>query len=269
MTEQLSTRERIVREAARLFASQGVKATTVAQIEEAVGLRAGSGGLHRHFPSKDALVGEVLDTQLRRGRKTHDEAVAMPRPEAKQIREFLEVVATFGLNEANAAREAALIMLREEANYPELIGPHRKRNDEIAYGATPMRLRAIFAEYGMTLPGDFDVDAFGYLIIAPLIHYRLHEWVSGEKVRGLSDTRIAAMWARLFEPAFLELLALLPDDSGKNDPPVPTGRPPSNQSAQAKRKVPNKTDTPNKTDASNKRSTRQPKKQSSAPRNRS
>ena len=212
MNGELSTRERILVEAARLFASQGVKATTVAQIEAAVGLRAGSGGLHRHFRTKDELISEVLESQLQRGRLTRDRTVSSTPPTADQLRGFLEAVALFTLSEANASREVALIMLREELNYPELIRPHSLANDDIAYGATGMRLQAYFAEYGLEVPADFDLDAFGYLIVAPLIYFRLKEWTSGQKVRGLSDERVSAMWARLCEPLLRELLSLLPTE---------------------------------------------------------
>ena len=210
MTAEVSTRERIIREATRLFSTQGVKATTVAQIEAAVGLRPGSGGLHRHFSSKDALVSEVLVSQIQGGLQTRDDAVAMPRPAPEDVRAFLETVARFTLTEADSAREVALIMLREAANYPELIRPHSRLNDDIAYGATPLGLRALFAANNTPIPADFDLDAFGFLIAAPLIYFRLKEWVSGEKVRGLTDERVADMWARLCEPMFNELLALLP-----------------------------------------------------------
>jgi AcrR family transcriptional regulator len=210
MNDELSTRNRIIREAASLFASQGVKATTVAQIEAAVGLRAGSGGLHRHFRTKDALVSEVLESQLQRGRQTQESTVSIPRPSPDQMRRYLEAVAMFTLSEANEAREVALIMLREELNYPDLIRPHSLANDEIAYGATGLRLKAFFADQGMELPVDFDVDAFGYLIVAPLIFFRLKEWTSGQKARGLTDERVSAMWARLCAPLLQELFALLP-----------------------------------------------------------
>ena len=60
------------------------------------------------------------------------------------------------------------------------------------------------------MPDEFDLEAFSFLFVSPLIYFRLKEWVNGEKVRGLSDQRIAAMWARTFEPIIQELLALLP-----------------------------------------------------------
>ncbi|MHB8437949.1 MAG: TetR/AcrR family transcriptional regulator [Acidimicrobiales bacterium] len=50
------TRRRIVDSAMQLFARKGYAATTVAEIEGAAGLAAGSGAMYRHFPSKDALV---------------------------------------------------------------------------------------------------------------------------------------------------------------------------------------------------------------------
>jgi AcrR family transcriptional regulator len=192
MSSELSTRDRILREAASLFASQGIKATTVAQIEAAAGLRAGSGGLHRHFPTKNALVSEVLESQLQRGRQTVDRTLSFPRFTPEGIRPLLEAVAMFTLNEANTSREVALIMMREELNYPELIRPHSLANDEIAYGATGSRLRALFAEHGVEVPADFDLDAFGYMIVAPLIFYRLKEWT-----------------------LLLELFASLPEESTK------------------------------------------------------
>jgi AcrR family transcriptional regulator len=212
MSDDLSTRNRIVREATRLFASQGVKATTVAQIEEAVGLRAGSGGLHRHFKTKEALVTEVLEAQFRRGQQTRDAGMAMPRPKPEQVRSFLELVGSFTLSEANESREVALIMFKEAINYPELIRPHQLRNDELAYGTTVQRLKAMFAEHHAEVPEDFDLDAFGYLLVAPLIHYRLYEWLTNEKVRELSDERVVKMWARIFEPILQELMAMLPAD---------------------------------------------------------
>jgi AcrR family transcriptional regulator len=213
MSDDLSTRNRIVRDATRLFASQGVKATTVAQIEEAVGLRPGSGGLHRHFKTKEALVTEVLEAQFRRGQQTRDAGMAMPRPKPEHVRSFLELVGAFTLSEANESREVALIMFKEAINYPELIRPHQLRNDELAYGGSPDRIKAMFAAHNMEVPEDFDLDAFGYLLVAPLIHYRLYEWLTNEKVRGLSDERVVKMWARIFEPILQELMAMLPPEN--------------------------------------------------------
>lgn len=68
----VSTRDRLVAEAMRLFSSRGFEATSVAQIEAAAGLSAGSGALYRHFKSKDALLDAGIDRQLDRRRAMHD-----------------------------------------------------------------------------------------------------------------------------------------------------------------------------------------------------
>jgi AcrR family transcriptional regulator len=67
-----TTRERLVTEAMRLFSEQGYKATSVAQIEAAAGLAAGSGALYHHFKSKESLLTAGIDRQLDRRRAMHD-----------------------------------------------------------------------------------------------------------------------------------------------------------------------------------------------------
>lgn len=66
MTAPVSTRERLVAEAMRLFSAKGFEATSVSQIEAAAGLAPGSGALYRHFKSKDALLDAGIDRQLDR-----------------------------------------------------------------------------------------------------------------------------------------------------------------------------------------------------------
>lgn len=54
-----ATREHILASAARLFRDQGYAATTLRQIAEAAGIKAGS--IYYHFASKERLLGQVLD----------------------------------------------------------------------------------------------------------------------------------------------------------------------------------------------------------------
>lgn len=64
--DALSTRDRLIDEAMRLFGEQGYRATSVAQIEAAAGLAPGSGGLYHHFRSKELLLEAGIDRQLDR-----------------------------------------------------------------------------------------------------------------------------------------------------------------------------------------------------------
>jgi len=54
-----ATREQILLEAARLFRHHGYAATTLRQLADAAGIKAGS--IYYHFASKDQILGEVLD----------------------------------------------------------------------------------------------------------------------------------------------------------------------------------------------------------------
>lgn len=79
------TRERIVRAAVGLFADGGYSATSVADIERAVGLSPGAGGLYRHFRSKDELLLAAVEAYRDRVRVLREElagrwSAPTPRP---------------------------------------------------------------------------------------------------------------------------------------------------------------------------------------------
>lgn len=57
--EEPDTRDRVLLEAARLFRHQGYAATTLRQVADAAGVKAGS--IYYHFESKEVILGEVLD----------------------------------------------------------------------------------------------------------------------------------------------------------------------------------------------------------------
>jgi TetR/AcrR family transcriptional repressor of nem operon len=74
--EKARTRRQIVAAAARLFRARGVTQVSVADVMGAVGLTVG--GFYRHFPNKEALVAEAIDSasvqtteRMRELMKTH------------------------------------------------------------------------------------------------------------------------------------------------------------------------------------------------------
>ena len=193
------TRQRLIDAATTLFASQGIHATTVAEIEGAAGLRAGSGGLHRHFPTKNDLVRAVLDAQLTRAETDVVAASELPRPDPEHALDYLDALGRMMLERANAHRDIALIMLRESGTLPEgVLDEHHRRNFDITYSTVAASLRdradIVEGELGM------DPDALAFVLLAPIIYFRLIEWATGSTVLGLTDDTIVATWARVFEP---------------------------------------------------------------------
>ncbi len=62
-SEQLGARRQILNAAALLLRHRGYEATTTRAIASAVGIKGGS--IYHHFPSKDAIVGEVVNEGVR------------------------------------------------------------------------------------------------------------------------------------------------------------------------------------------------------------
>jgi TetR/AcrR family transcriptional regulator, cholesterol catabolism regulator len=102
-------RSAILRAASDLFAEKGVLATTVRDIGDGAGLLSGS--LYHYFPSKDAMVEEIVITYLnglasdcRRARADHDDPVAC-----------LEALVTLSFAAIEDHRSACLIYQNDAA----------------------------------------------------------------------------------------------------------------------------------------------------------
>lgn len=85
--EPVSNRERILVEAGRLFASRGYRATTTRQIAQAVGIRQPS--LFHHFPTKDAIVAEILRSDLDEAVPAVEALAADPGPASVRLYRYL------------------------------------------------------------------------------------------------------------------------------------------------------------------------------------
>jgi len=80
-------RELILSTAAEMFASKGLRATTVRGIADAVGVFSGS--LYHHFPSKDAILEEVLRRYLDEIRARYAEVLASGKGPADCLRDLV------------------------------------------------------------------------------------------------------------------------------------------------------------------------------------
>jgi AcrR family transcriptional regulator len=113
------TRARILTAAMQLFGSHGYGSTTIAQIEAAAGLSPGSGGLYKHFPSKQA----VLEAGVRDRIEAPDALPALfaQLGGASSPRAALRAVAAAGLDRLDAERDLNRILVRDLSKFPELL----------------------------------------------------------------------------------------------------------------------------------------------------
>jgi AcrR family transcriptional regulator len=207
MNDTQSTRARIISEATRLFAANGIKATTVAHIEVAVGLRKGSGGVHRYFATKEDLVAAVLGAQLESGEETLATAQqSLPLPHRDQAGEYLRALGHLVLSEAEKNREVALILLRDAHALDSRAETQQRRNDALAYGATAAAVREIQAVVGNRL--SIDADAYGYVLLAPLIYFKLIDWATGRRPLDVESETLVDTWAAVMEPMFHQLIEM-------------------------------------------------------------
>ncbi len=94
------TRETILDEALRLFASKGIRETTVRDIARAVGIT--EGAIYRHFNSKDQIVLELFKQYSSELSERIERAVNSQQNSEEQFRSVVEQFLTFAFNNPDA-----------------------------------------------------------------------------------------------------------------------------------------------------------------------
>ena len=196
MVVQASTRDRLLDAGMARFAEKGFRATTVGEIEAAVGLQPRRGALYRHFPSKQAL--------LEAGIQRHLDAVAEMGASVwavrdVPVRELAVLLGTWLLAELDGEETMVRIMENDGARLPALRERVREHVNEAGYRATADLVR-LWAGDGDGGDGDgLDVDALAVLLIGSLINVRRSTWTFGRAPRDVDDERIVRSWADLCE----------------------------------------------------------------------
>lgn len=187
----IRTRDRILREAMRLFAENGYDGTSVASIEAAAGLSKGSGGLYKHFGSKRAVLVEGVTRLLATGGplRTMLDAPALPAP---RLPEMLQRIAKAGLDRLEQERDFNRLLVRDLARFPELLD--MAREDEIA--RNHVHLTAWLTAQAEEHPAaERDWAAIAAVLIGATAHYwLLRDIFGGQHPTGVSESRyITAM----------------------------------------------------------------------------
>jgi TetR/AcrR family transcriptional regulator, cholesterol catabolism regulator len=156
MSKTHTTRERIRREAAALFGEKGFNGTSMAELAGEVGITKSS--LYHHFPSKQALLSEIIELTVNRVTPLVQEVAQSDLP----IRERLSRAVILHTVEAIRDRDAVACFV-EEGRYlePEFMTAHLANRDryELAF-------RRMFEE-GIS-SGDFVDQDVGLAVKAVL-----------------------------------------------------------------------------------------------------
>ena len=115
----VTTKDRITDAAMRLFGERGYAATSVALIEHEAGLAPGSGGLYKHFRSKE----DVLDAGIRSRIESSDDLVPLLAAiqAAPDRRAALRTIAAAAFTRLDSERDLNRILVRDLAQFPDLL----------------------------------------------------------------------------------------------------------------------------------------------------
>ena len=161
----------------RLFAERGFRGTTVGEIEEAVGLAPRSGGLYKHFRSKE----EVLEAGIER----HVAEIELIEPAIEMLplgdlRAELTLVGRWGLSELANEMPLMKVVQKESDRFPELAA---KVNERIISRGHRQGVAIIERLTGGALD-EREVSALVSVALGSLVGYRIEEAMFGPRPVG-------------------------------------------------------------------------------------
>ena len=179
-----------------LFGRQGYRATTIAQIEQAAGLAPGAGGLYRHFPSKRALLEAGLRRQFDAGHELAELLDPTVVPHGNAVAPLV-AVARAGLRRLEQERDLNRVLVRDLADFPDLLAEVRDRELRRVHAALVAWLRT------SPTAADADVEALAAVLMGAVSHYWIMRDVfGGEHPLGVDEERfLGALGALAARPA--------------------------------------------------------------------
>jgi AcrR family transcriptional regulator len=173
MTGPQARRDEILATAAELFARKGIKATTVREIGDAVGVQSGS--LYYHFDSKDAMAREILMDFLTAIQKRYATALSEATGAADGLRQLIAASVRLAHDKPNAT-----VIYQNEIHY---LRENPKFRDVLAAGADVQQAWLDLITRGVA-EGSFRAD------VSPRVFHRLVRdavWLSGRWHRAADE----------------------------------------------------------------------------------
>jgi AcrR family transcriptional regulator len=176
------TRDRLLDTALTQFASRGVEAVAVTDLEQGAGLSPGSGSFYRHFRSKEDVLAAVVDREVARAVERRSTAPAGG----------LDAHYAWSLDNLDRMRALIALLVREGARLPHLDRVQTLLAEEGAHlDADDLRARMDRGE----IPAR-DADAVAAVVLFALVGHHLAERFFGSTV-GVDRARFAAALASL------------------------------------------------------------------------
>ncbi|MEY2433614.1 MAG: hypothetical protein QOC92_3339 [Acidimicrobiaceae bacterium] len=194
MARRTDTRQKLLDAGMRLFAERGFDATSVADLEEAVGLQPRRGGLYKHFANKNELL---------------DAAVHRYLDDADAIAGGLESLDLGGSTDPEALQalmvNLARVFLAEMDRLEGLTRLLEHDGPRLGAVTAEVKLRAVDLSYRATAtlisviaPFVADPEATAVAVLGSLVALRRTTWTFGSPPLSIDDDRFLRAWSSLF-----------------------------------------------------------------------
>ncbi|MBV9953572.1 MAG: TetR/AcrR family transcriptional regulator [Acidimicrobiia bacterium] len=193
MVAQTPTRQRLIDAGMQLFADQGYGATSVADIETAVGLQPRRGGLYKHFANKQALleaaVREHLDDASAAIRTLDAIDAAAVASDPETLRAVVVDLGRLFLAVMDRMETLTRVLEHDARRLPELTATVKDEVVDLSYRAAA---RAIAS----AAPEVDDPDAVAVIALGSLVAARRTTWTFGSAPLSIADDRLLRVWAQ-------------------------------------------------------------------------
>ena len=182
------TRERILSVARRLFAERGYKGTSVGDIEAAAGLAPRTGGLYKHFPSKEALLRAVMSHDALEV-DAFDDRIGLL--DLGDLRAEITLIGRWSLAELRREHELTRIVMKEGERFPEVASAFHELIALRGHRFATSWLERRAERFGVVLD---DPEALASIMVDALVGYSLEELLFGPAPAGVDDERFLGAW---------------------------------------------------------------------------
>ena len=184
----MSTRDRIIAEAMRLFAQRGYRGTSIADLEDAAGLSPGSGSLYTHFRSKEEVLAAAVEQTALLADTGYAAFDLLPLGD---LRAELTLIGRGSLLVMDTCADLIRVIDKESDQFPGILADARARIFDRAYSWFSQLLRTK-AKDGEIV--DVDFEAVAAIWLGALKDYWGAKTILGDPPAGLDDDRFIAAW---------------------------------------------------------------------------
>lgn len=186
-----TTRERIIEEAMRLFGARGYRGTTVGDIEAAAGLSPRSGGLYKHFRSKEEVLEAGIERHVREIEAMRSALDLMPLGD---LRAELTLIARWALAELADEQPLVRILQKDGDQFPKLVAEFSERVVNRGYREAAKLIGRRLERSAL----DQRPEAIAAIALGSLVNYRVEQTMFGVPPAGVEEEEFIEAWVELW-----------------------------------------------------------------------